>query len=176
MRRKVGLFLACGVVLPLVVAASASAQGTTLLVDVPNPVPGQAITVTGAFGATAPSTSVGIHLNTRGGRLLATTAVTSGRISATFPVPPDLAPGWYLLVATQYTIANGRSASFAPGRARIHVRAGVAGASARGGGGGGLPDSPLGLLAVGCALVLLATGATFTVRRIRTLKRPQVGG
>jgi hypothetical protein len=172
MRRKVLLAMACALALPLVVTATAFGQGAQLLVDVPNPIPGQAITVTGAFSATAPSSDVQIHLNTRSGRLLTTTPVTSGRISATFPVPGDLSPGWYLLVATQTTTANGRQASFSPGRTRIHVRAAAAGAVAPT--GGGLPDSPLGLLAAGTALLLLATGVTLTARRIRSRARPEL--
>jgi hypothetical protein len=174
MRRNAGLVLLCGFMLPLIVAASASAQGAQLQVDVPNPVPGQAITVTGNFSGTAPSSDVQIHLNTRTGRLLTTTAVTSSRISATFPVPGDLAPGWYLLVATQTVNANGRQAAFSPGRTRIKVRAAAAGTAVPGRGRGGLPDSPAGLLAVGSVLLLLTAGATLTARKIRRRTRPEL--
>ena len=176
MRRKARLFFVCGVVLPLVVAATASGQGSVLQVDVKEPARGQVITVTGtSFTAGAGNSPVRIRLSTRSGRVLTTAAPdSSGRIRASFPVPPDLSPGWYLILATQTTTVNNRARSFTPGRARILVRAAGA-ASAAPGGRGGLPDSPLGLVALGFALVLLATGATLTARRLRTLNRPRLG-
>ena len=177
MRRKVGLFVVCGLMLPLVVTATAGAQGSTLQVDVPQPTPGQVITVTGNnFSGAAGNSPVNIRLSTRGGQVLASaTPNSAGNISATFPVPPGLSPGWYLILATQTTTANGRHRAFTPGRTRIRVRAASRSAAAPPArGGGGLPGSPLGLVAVCSVLVLLATGATLTARRTRTLNRPQV--
>jgi hypothetical protein len=176
MRRKLGLFLVCGLVLPLVVAASASAQGSTLLVSDSTPTPGQAITVTGrGYSAPAGTSSISLRFNRRNATPFASPVPdTLGRISATFPAPST--PGWYLILATQTTTANNRQRSFSPGRTRIKVSTtGTAATVPTGGGGRGvLPDSPLGLLAVGSALLLLAAGTTLTVRRIRTLNRPQL--
>lgn len=176
MRRKLGLFVVCGLLSSLVVTASAFGQGSVLQVNVKEPVRGQAITVTGtSFSSAAGRSPVNIRLNTRSGRVLATpTPDSAGRITATFPVPSDLAPGWYLLVATQTATANGRHLGFTPGRTRINVRASAAGAVVPGG-RGGLPDSPPGLVALGAALLLLTAGATFTARRLRASNRPQLG-
>ncbi len=178
MRRKVGLFLVCAFALPLVVAATASAQGATLQVSDQQPAPGQQVLVTGnGFSSGAGRTPVSIRLSSRTGRELASATPTAGGlISTNVLIPPNLQPGWYLLVGTQEIEANRRAAPFTPGRTRIRVRAASAGAVAPPPGGrGGLPGSPLGLLAMGSALVALATGATLTARRLRTADRPQLG-
>ncbi len=176
MGRKLGLFFICGLLLSLVATTSAFGQGSTLQVNVKEPVRGQAITVTGtSFSRDAGRSPVNIRLNTRSGRVLATSSVDSAnRITATFPVPSDLAPGWYLLVATQTATANGRHIGFTPGRTRIRVRASSAGTAAPGG-RGGLPDSPPALVILGAAAVLLTAGATLTARRLRTSNQPQLG-
>lgn len=176
MRRKLGLFFVGGLLSSLVLTASAFGQGSVLQVNVKEPVRGQAITVTGTnFSSAAGRSPVNIRLNLRSGRVLATpTPDSAGRISATFPVPPDLAPGWYLLIGTQTVTANGRQLSFTPGRTRIRVRASAAGAAAPGG-RGGLPGSPPALVILGSAVVLLTAGATLTVRRLRTSNRLQLG-
>ena len=176
MRRNVGLVFLGAVVLPMVAAASASAQGSVLILDDYTPQPTQAVNAKAAFSATAPSSNVQIRLNGRSGRLLHTTPVSSGRIDATFAIPGDVAPGTYLLVATQFNTANQRPASFSPARARIRVGASSAGTAAPPGGGRGiLPDSPVGLVALGSVLLALAAGMTFAARRIRTQTRPQLG-
>lgn len=174
MRRRVGLVFAGGPLLALVLAATAAGQGSTLQVNVQEPTPGQAITVTGNnFSAAAGNSPVNIRLSSRNGRVLSSPTPNSlGVITATFPVPPDLSPGWYLILATQTTTANNRTRAFTPGRTRIHVRAPGA---ARGAAGGGRGGPPVGLLALGGALVLIGTGAALAVRRIRTLRRPQLG-
>ena len=174
MRRNAGLFFVCGLVLPLLVTATASGQGSTLQVNVKRPSPGQAITVSGSgYSAPAGTSAIDIRFGTRSAPPVASPTPDSlGRISATFPAPST--PGWHLILATQTTTVNNRARSFTPGRTRIFVRAAGA-ASAAPGGRGGLPDSPLGLVALGFALVLLATGATLTARRLRTLNRPRLG-
>jgi hypothetical protein len=175
MRRKVGLFFVCGLLLPLVVATTASGQGSTLQVNVKEPGPGQPITVSGSgYSAPAGTSAITIRLSTRNGTVLGSPTPDSlGRISATFPAPSS--PGWYLILATQTTTVNNRHRSFTPGRVRIRVRSASGGAAAPGG-RGGFPNSPLGLLAVGSALGLLAAGGTLARRRFRTSNQSlQVG-
>src|SRR5918999_4583311 len=162
MRRKVGLFVACALVLSLAVAPSVSGQGSVLQVDDQTPAPGQAIRVTGtSFSNAAGRSPVRIRLNARDGQVLAeTTANQLSQIDTTFPLPNNLQPGWYLLVATQTVDANGRQQSFTPGRTRIRVTGSSRGAAAPpGGGGGGSSGLPLVLRAGALALIVLAGGA-----------------
>lgn len=175
MRPRVGLFVACALLLPLVVSASASAQGSVLQASDQVVTPGQVITVTGNSFTSAPGYSPPrIRLNSRNGRVLKTANPPDslGVITEEFPIPLDLRPGWYLLVATQTVDANGRHKSFSPGRTRIRVQAAAAGAAAGGpGGGGGWPGSPLAIV----ALLTVAAVTTLFVRRLRTANRPQLG-
>lgn len=178
MRRKVGLFFLCGVVLPLVFAATASAQGATLVVSDSTPAPDQRITVTGrSFSGSNANGPVNIRLDSRSGEPLASaTPDSSGFFSQDVRLPADMSQGWHLLIATQTTNANGRQTAFTPGRTRLNV-GGTSGSSGVGApGGGGLPGPPLALLAGGSALILLAGAATLTARRrLRTPHRPQLG-
>ena len=178
MRRKVGLFLLCGLVLPLVVAGSAFAQGATLRIDDQTPAPGQEVRLTGTgFSSASP---VNIRFDSRSGAVRASgTALANGVLQPNplpLVIPASLSPGWHLIFGTQTVETTGRPRAFTPGRVRINVGASAAGASAAPtpGGRGGLPGSPLGLLAVGSALILLATGATLTARRLRAHNRPQL--
>lgn len=167
MRRKVGWFVLLGAVLPLVVTGSASAQGSTMLVTPQVASPGQTVTVTGGSFSTAAGTSpVALRLSTRDGDELAPVNLdTRGRFTATFPIPPSLAPGTYLILATQ-TYANGRTLAFTPARTRIRIQA----AGARSGTAAGGPPVALSLGIL--ALVLMAAGATLSARRLRTFHRP----
>ena len=180
MRRKFGLFLACGLLLPLVVTASASGQGATLRISDTTPSPGDQVTLTGTgFSNASP---VSIRFDSRYGAERASGTATSAGVLQPNPlpltIPANLSPGWHLIFATQTVEATGRARGFTPGRVRINVGAPSSGGSAApapGGGRGGLPGSPLGLLAVGSALILLATGATLTARKLRAQNRPQLG-
>lgn len=178
MRRKFGLFLICALALPLAVTASAWGQGNTLLVDDKTPAPGQDITITGSgFTAAAGLSPISIRFSTRDGASVASPTPNSlGQITATIQVPPSFKPGWYLILATQTVTANGRQRSFTPARTRIKVEGAPVGAAVPRGGGdpGGLPGSPLGLLALASALLALTAGATLTVRRMRTATRPEL--
>ena len=178
MGRKIGLFLACALVLPLAVAASASAQGSNLIVTPKTARPGDIVNVrtfSGSFTNAAGSSGVVIHDGFRDGPVLrTTTADARGNINVDIPLPANMRLGWHLLIATQTIDANNRQRSFTPGRTRLRVVAASAGAAAPGG-RGGLPDSPVGLLALGSVLILLATGATLTARRLRTLNRTPLG-
>lgn len=180
MRRKVWLFFVCGLVLPLLVAASASAQGATMVVTPKTARPGDVVNVrsfNGGFSSAAGTTNVVIRLATRTGRILRTADVDPrGNINVDFPLPGDLQPGWQLLLGTQTIEVNNRQRSFTPGRTRLLVTAAAArGGSAAPGGGRFSPGSPLGLLAIGSALILLATGATLTARKLRPLNRSPLG-
>lgn len=181
MRRKLGLFLVCGLVLPLVVAASASAQGATMMVTPKTASPGQVVTVrsfSGGFSTAAGTSGVVIRLDTRTGRVLRTvTPDARGNINVEFPLPGDVPAGWRLLVATQTVDANGRQRGFTPARTRLRVGGAAAGSAAPGGPGGspGSPGSPLGLLALGSGLILLLTGGALTARKLRTPNRSPLG-
>jgi hypothetical protein len=171
LRRRIGLFLVVGVVLPLVVAATASAQGSTLQLSVQTASPGQSVTATGgSFSSAAGFSSVSIRLSTRDGRILTdATPDSRGRIEARFRAP-SVDPGEYLILATQ-TSANGRQRAFTPARTTLRVVAAGSGAVAPPGGGspgGGPPIAPL--AAATLALTLLAAGSTLTVRRLRTTR------
>lgn len=180
MRRYVGLYSMVGLLLPLVVAATASAQGASLEVNPKMASPGQPVTVTGGgYTQTGGGLSgASIRLSTRNGLELANEPVdTAGRIEASFPVPQGLAPGWYLIIGTQIVEANGRQKSFTPGRTRLRVVAAAkdsAGAAASSD-GGGLPGGPGWLTAGALALAFLAAGSTLAARRRWTHNRQPLG-
>jgi hypothetical protein len=173
MRGKIGLVLAVGFVLPLAVAASASAQGARLTVTPSTARVGDTVNVTGA--AFNPSNAnvaggVDIRLNTRDGEPLANALPTpQNTISASFVVPPSVTPGEYLVIATQ-TSVRGRHTFGGPGRAKLRVVA-AAGAAPPGRFpfAGAPPAAVAGTL---LALILLAGGTTLAVRRLRTPNRP----
>ena len=166
MRRRVGLFLAVGVLLPLALAAEASAQGATLAVDVPSAKPGDLITVTGA-GYTRSNNhiegGVDIRIGTRDSDPIANTNVGSdGRFTISF-LAPQLPPGEYLLIGTELSKGDPPRHVFgSPGRAKLRMIA-AAGAAAPGGRGPG--DMPPAVL-VGSILALLGlTGGTVLCAR-----------
>lgn len=168
MRRKFGLLLVCGAVLPLMFAAGAHAQGAVMLVSPKVATPGQLVNVTGSGFGTAGD--VNLRLNTRDGVPVGGTVTdTSGRISTTIAAPAT--PGEYLLIGTQ-TTPNGRQRAFTPGRTRLRVVA----AAAKGAAGAAPSDgfAPAIPSAAGLGLLLLAGGLMFTVRRQRALRRPAV--
>ena len=180
MRRNLGLSVVVGLVASLVVAATASAQGANLDVSPKAASPGQVVTVTGGgYTQTGGGLSgASIRLSTRNGLELANEPVdTAGRIEASFPVPQNLAPGWYLIIGTQIVEANGRQKSFTPGRTRLQVVAAAKGdaAAAASSDGGGLPGAPGWLTAGAIALALLAAGSTVAARRRWTHNRQPLG-
>ena len=170
MRRRVGLFLFCGLVLPLVVVANASAQ--TLELFPKSGPPGTEVTVNGAgfLASSATINSPQIRLNFRDAPVLRTASLTPQNTfesGTTFNIPLGTAPGEHLVIATQFSV-KGRAAN-GNGRAKFRVTAGAAGAAAAPGGGTSQTVVVLGTLMVG--LVLLASG-TLAVRRLRTPNRP----
>ncbi len=176
MSRRIGLFLAVAFVLPLVVAASASAQGSILILNPSSARPGEVVTATsfGGYSTGNGISDVSLRLSSRSGQLLRTTTPdTSASINTSFPVPAGLTPGTYLILATQTTTANGRQRAFTPGRAKLVV---PAAAASRGQGGLAGRGTSLTLWAVTLSLILLlAVGSTLTARRLRTSNRPRLG-
>lgn len=183
MRRRVGLFLSCGLVLPLVVVANASAQGATLEINPKFGPPGTVVTASGGgyvVGTTAnpqPNITggVNIRLDFRTAEVLANTSVdTANRINVQFTIPPGTAAGEHLVMATQNSDQRpgglGGQTVAGPGRAKFLVTSGArAGAGGSPGGlGNGFPTAGGALIV---ALILLA-GGTLAVRGMRTTNRP----
>ena len=177
MRRRVGLFVMVGFVLPLVLAASASGQGAVLQLSPSTVRAGDSVQASAPSGYSSTSTHSGvvIRLSTRRGRVLkpSTDVNPRGGFETDVPIPANLSPGLYLVLATQLT-ANGRQGFSTPGRAKLQVlpAPAAAGGGAPGGSTGQAP--PFALLAAILGLVLLVSGGTLAARRIRT-SRPQLG-
>lgn len=172
MRRRVGLFLLCGLVLPLVAAANASAQGAILELNPKSGPPGTVINVAGA-GFTRPTVNIGqvqIRLSTRDALPVLRNALpdSSGRITTEFVVPDGLAPREYLVIATQ-TSVRGRQVFGGPGRAKLRVTAPAA-ATASAPPGPFASATTMAIGAAGIALILLAGGA-LALPKLRTLTR-----
>lgn len=173
MRRNVGLFLIVGLVLPLAMTANAGAQGSLGLTPTAAP-PGAEITVTGTgFSSATGFSPVFIRLNTRTAPHIREITPVGGNISSTFFVPDNLAPGRYLVLATQ-TTARGRQAAFTPSRGNLLVTAPGFHATGGGSGAGGGPGLPLMITGAMLGLILL-TGAVLAVRKLRTPGRAQFG-
>lgn len=167
MRRRFGLLLLCGLVLPLAAAASASAQGSVLRLSSQVVAPGDVLTIQGSsFSSTAVDIRIG---PTRDSEIVRETNGPS--FSVDVPIPRSLAPGWHLIQATQVT-ERGRYRGFTPGRARIRVVAPASGAGVPPAGGVTDAAPPAPILVAVLGLILLAVTSTLTVRRLRTPNRP----
>jgi hypothetical protein len=177
MRRKAGLFVLVGLLLPLAMAAEASAQGAVLILTPSTATAGQEISVsgTGFTGTGGLVGGVNIRLSTRTSPSLNNSSVTGQGTFGPLPVvlPANIAPGEYLLLGTQ-TTARGRFVFGSPGRAKLRI---VAASSAAGAPGGRTPgDTPPGVI-VGTIFALLAlTGGTvLCARRLRAHRtQPQL--
>jgi hypothetical protein len=187
MRRKLGLFLVFGAMLPLAAASVAWACGTlaTLKLDAKVASPGQTLTATGKnYSAAAGASVVTLSLKSRSGQVLTTTpAAADGKINQTFSLPSSLSPGWYVVIATQFN-ANGTPKTGTPGRTTLRVQGTGAGAAVSpwsssqptiGGGSGSQPIGTM-LLAAIVSLAMLAGGWLLVGRRSRTVRsEPQFG-
>ena len=172
MRRRVGLFVFCGLVVPLLVVANASAQGATLeLVPSSGPA-GTEVTANGfSFSGSAANGSVEgpkIRFSTRDAPVLKGPVLVSSQntFTTTFIVP-QVPAGEYLVLATQFSV-RGRSTS-GPGRAKFRVTAGAGAAAAPArfaAPGSGTSQAVVAIGALTIGLVLLA-GGTLAVRRRR---------
>jgi len=187
MKRKIGLALVFGAALPLAVASVAWACGVlaTLSSDVKVAAPGQNVTLAGKNYGTAASgaSAISFRLKSRGGTVVKEIpAPTTDKIAATFPIPADTSPGWYVVLATQNS-SSGVPKAGTPGRTTIRVQgsaqSSVAGApwgspsssgpAAQAGGG-----SLLAILFAGAlSLTMLAGGWKILNRRGRTANQPQ---
>lgn len=176
MRRRVGLFLFCGLVVPLIVVSNAAAQGATLVLTPSSGPEGTEVTATGS-GFSATSSSIEgpkIRFSTRDAPVLkGPVSVASNAFSTSFIIPAVPA-GEYLVLATQ-TSVRGRSTS-GPGRAKFRVTAGssaAAGAAtaASASPGSGTSQAVVALGALMLGLVLLA-GGTLAVGRRRIPHHP----
>jgi hypothetical protein len=191
MKRKIGLALVFGAALPLAIASVAWACGilATLSINTKVAAPGQTITVTGKNYGTAASgaSAVSFRLKSRNGTVLTQVPAPAGtdKISATFAIPANTSPGWYVLLATQNS-ASGVPKTGTPGRTTVRIQgaaqSSVVGApwgspnpsgpsaQAQQAGGGSL----LAILFAGAlSLSMLAGGWTLLSRRGRTSNQPQ---
>ncbi len=196
MRRKIGLFLVFGAVLPLAAASVAWACGVLATVSLNTKLasPGQTVTVTGKnYSAAGNASEVTLRLKNRKGTVL-TTAVPSanGKIDKTFNLPASLSPGWYTVMATQ--TVDGKPKAGTPGRTNMRIQgaarssqgaaavapwgssnpSGPGGSAPVAGDGGGQPVLPT-VLAMVLSLAMLAGGWTLVGRRRRTVTGPQLG-
>lgn len=177
MRRRVGLFLLCGLVLPLVVAANASAQGAVLELSPRFGPPGTVVAVEGAGfaqGTAAITDGVNLRFMTRDAPVLRNTEVNQqNRISTTLTIPAGTAAGEYLVLATE-TSVRGRHLFGTPARAKFRVT--PAGAAAAAAAPSGPAVSPHAIAIAGglLALILLA-GGTLALRGRRAADLP-LGG
>jgi hypothetical protein len=199
MRRKVGLLLVFGAVLPLAAASAAWACGVlaTLTLNTTVATPGQAIIATGknysapttGGGAPTNASDVTIRLQSRTGRILTTSAPpAAGKLDKTFTLPSDISPGWYVVLATQFN-SNGTPKSGTPGRTTLRVQgSSSAHAAAVSPWSGSGPSSPAALDASGSngqpllpmllagllSLTMLAAGWALVSRRGRPASGPQL--
>lgn len=164
MRRRVGLFLFCGLVLPLIVTATASAQGAIMELTPKSGPPGTLVTATGS-GFSAPNAPIGppqLRFSTRDAEPIKPVTVVQGAFTDSFPIPAGVAPGEYLVIATQQT-SRGAHVFGTPGRAKFQVTAGAAAAAVPPSRSASQATVALGGVLI--ALLLLAGGATAVHRR-----------
>jgi len=192
MRRKVVLLILVVAVAPLSVASTAWACAALATLKMESKVlkPGQTVAVTGSgfsdthSGLGAGDSAVSLRLKSRRGKVLKEVDAVSGKISTTLGMPATMAPGYYVLLATQ-TQADGSARAGTPARYAFRVTGAPEGqtvaappwSNAPGGpsssgpvagDAGGVNGGPLlvgGILAV----TLLAAGSVLVGRRNRTL-------
>ena len=182
MRRKFGVLLIFAAAVPLAAASVAWACGVlaTLTIDARVAAPGQTVTATGSNYASSNPTPVTLRLNSRNGTALATAVPNSnGRINQTFSLPSNLDPGWYVVLATQFT-SSGAVKSGTPGRTTLRIDPPGLGSSATPAAAPTAPPSgPSGsllpmLLATLLSVTMLAGGWTL-VRKRRPAPAPRLG-
>ncbi len=201
MKRRMGLFLMFGAVLPLVVASAAWACGVlaTLSLDTKVASTDQAVKFSGKNYSTSASASpVTLRLSTRAGKTLATAnPIAGGNIEGTFSTK-GMDPGWYVVSATQsVTTADGKVVPKAgtPGRTTLRIGGASAAASKQSAAvspwSSSMPTGPAAsaasvarddgpaslpmLLAMALSVTLLVAGATLVGRRRNQTSRLPLG-
>jgi hypothetical protein len=128
MKRKVGLFLLVGAMLPLGVASTAWACAAlaTLSLDSKVVQPGQEVNITGRgfsdshAGTTAGDSRVALRMRTRNGAVVKELEVFGGRIATKMALPRDMKSGFYVMLATQQK-ADGTARAGTPARFAFRV-------------------------------------------------------
>ena len=129
MKRRVGLVLMVGAMLPLGVASTAWACAALATLKMENKVvkPGATVTVTGNgfsdthAGSASGDSDVTLRLKARNGPILKDgIVVTSRRIDTSLRLPSDMAPGFYVMLGTQ-TKADGTARAGTPARFAFRV-------------------------------------------------------
>ena len=189
-RRRVGFLLIFGALVPLALAATAYACGVlaTLKSSATVAAPGSTVTVSGVNYSSDMNafTPVQIRWNSRTGPVLDTVTPVGGRFSEEITLP-NSQPGWFVVNATQNSVATGAPKAGTPGRTTLRVQGASASGSSWstgpgggaavnvGGGPGGPPLVPT-LLGVVLSLGLLGSGLTLVSRsRTRKANRPLLG-
>jgi hypothetical protein len=188
MRRRIGFLFICSAAIPIAVfAATAWGCGslTTLQSSPKAAAPGATINVTGRNFSTSTSFSpVQIRWNSRTGQIIKEVALTTasgGAFSENVQIPAGIAPGWYVVNATQYNLTNGTPKSGSPARTTVRVQGSGASSAApwgaakpTGTSGPGTPDLPLpGII---LSVALLATGLALVARdRGKKVSRTALG-
>lgn len=192
MKRRAGLLLIVGAMLPLGAASTAWACASLATLSMGSKVanPGQTVTVTGRgfsdshAGSTSGDSLVTLRLKARNGKVLQDNVdVTNNRISTTLKLPTDMASGYYVMLGTQ-TKADGTARAGTPARYAFRVSgpatapsaAASPWSSAPGGptksasvaGDGGLGSQTL-LVGGILSLTLLAAGSVLVGRRNQTM-------
>ena len=182
--RRLGvLLILAAVAVPLAVASLAFACGRLATLHV-SPGGGPAGTDVSGFGrnynSDLRSSAVTLRLNRRNGRILwEGRADSRGTIRPAFRIP-NVRPGTYLVLATQYT-ANGTQVPGGPGRVALRIgrrggEAAAAWAAPRpgdsGGSGSALGDLPAPVIGgVGAFALALLAGGLAALRRPRATSR-----
>lgn len=177
MRRRVGLFLMCGLVLPLVAAANASAQGAVLELSPQSGPPGTVVSVEGAGFSQASDNIIGgvnLRFMTRDALVLRNAELNpQNGISTTLTIPAGTAAGEYLVLATQ-TSVRGRHLFGTPARAKFRVTPAGAAAATAAPSGPAVSPTAIVIASTLLALILLA-GGTLAARSRRAPDQP-LGG
>ena len=187
MRRRVGLLMMIGAMAPLGVASTAWACAALAKIKMESKVlkPGQTVRVTGTgfsdthAGPTAGDSAVALRLKTRTGKVLKEVNAAAGRIDTTLEMPSTMAPGYYVMLATQ-TRGDGTAKAGTPARYAFRVQGapvapsavaipwgsapGGASGSGPAAGDGGANGSPM-LVGGFLTLTLLAAGSVLVGRR-----------
>lgn len=128
MKRRIGLLLLVGAMLPLGVASTAWACAALATLSISDKVvqPGQEVNITGKgfsdshAGTTAGDSRVALRLRTRNGAVIKELEVFNRSIETKMTMPRDMKSGYYVMLATQ-TKADGTARAGTPARVAFRV-------------------------------------------------------